>query len=56
LAVDHHFFIAWEMLEGVTFPEIESSEPLAAKFTTLWYLSDMEKQWQSNAVFHTYYL
>jgi hypothetical protein len=49
-------FIAWEMPEGVTFPEIESSEPLAAKFTTLWYSSDMEKQWKSNAVFHTYYL
>jgi hypothetical protein len=49
-------FIAWEMPEGVTFPEIESSEPLAVKFTTLWYSSDMEKQWQSNAVFHTYYL
>jgi hypothetical protein len=49
-------FIAWEMLEGVTFPEIEPSEPLATKFTTLWYSSDMAKQWQSNAVFHTYYL
>jgi hypothetical protein len=44
------------MLEGATFPEIEPSEPLATKFTTLWYSSDMEKQWQSNAVFHTYYL
>jgi hypothetical protein len=49
-------FIAWEMLEGVTFPEIEPSEPLAVKFTTLWYSSDMAKQWQSNVVFHTYYL
>jgi hypothetical protein len=49
-------FISWEMLEGVTFPEIEPSKPLAAKFTMLWYLSDMDKQWQSNAVFHTYYL
>jgi hypothetical protein len=36
-------FIAWEMSEGVTFPEIESSEPLAAKFTTLWYSNNMEK-------------
>jgi hypothetical protein len=26
------------------------------RFTTLWYISDMVKQWQSNAVFHTYYL
>jgi hypothetical protein len=49
-------FISWEMSEGATFPDIESFEPLAAKFTTLWYLSGMGKQWQSNAVFHTYYL
>jgi hypothetical protein len=38
-------FIAWEMSEGATFPEIEPSKPLATKFTTLWYSSDMEKQW-----------
>jgi hypothetical protein len=38
-------FIAWEMSEGVTFPEIESSEPLAVKFNTLWYSRDMAKQW-----------
>jgi hypothetical protein len=38
-------FIAWEMLEGVTFPEIELSEPLVVKFTTLWHLSDMVKKW-----------
>jgi hypothetical protein len=44
------------MPEGATFPEIEPFEPLAAKFTTLWYSSDMGKQWQSNTVFHTYYL
>jgi hypothetical protein len=49
-------FIAWNMLKGATFSEIEPSEPLAAKFTTLWYLSDMAKQWQSKSVFHTYYL
>jgi hypothetical protein len=30
-------FVAWEMPEGVTFPDIESFEPLAAKFATLWY-------------------
>jgi hypothetical protein len=47
-------FVALEMLKGV--PEVEPSEPLAARFTTLWYSSDMEKQWQLNAVFHTYYL
>jgi hypothetical protein len=49
-------FIAWDILEGVTFPEIEPSEPLDVKFTTLWYSSDMTKQWQSNTVFHIYYL
>jgi hypothetical protein len=49
-------FTAWKMPEGVTFLDIESFEPLAVKFTTLCYLSDMEKQWKSNVVFHTYYL
>jgi hypothetical protein len=44
------------MLEGATFPEIEPSEPLAAKFTTLWYLSDMAKKWKSNVVFQNYYI
>jgi hypothetical protein len=39
-----------------TFPDIELFKPLAAKFSTLWYSSDMEKQWQSNTIFHTYYL
>jgi hypothetical protein len=48
-------FISWEMPEGTTFPDIEPFEPLAAKFSTLWYSSDMNKQWQSNVVFHTYY-
>jgi hypothetical protein len=49
-------FTAWEMPEGVTFPDIELFEPLVTKFTTLWYSSDMGKKWQSNAVFHAYYL
>jgi hypothetical protein len=49
-------FVTWEMLEGATFPEVESSEPLVARFTTLWYSSDMAKQWKSYVVFHTYYL
>jgi hypothetical protein len=49
-------FTIWEMLEGATFPDIELFEPLAAKFTMLWHSSDMGKQWQSNAVFHTYYM
>jgi hypothetical protein len=48
-------FIAWEFPEGATFPEIKPFESLAAKFYTLWYSSDMKKQWQSNVVFHAYY-
>jgi hypothetical protein len=43
------------MSEGVTFLEIEPSEPLAAGFPTLWYTNDMSKKWQSNVVFHAYY-
>jgi hypothetical protein len=38
-------FIAWEMSEGLNFPEIDPFEPLAMKFCTLWYSSDMNKQW-----------
>jgi hypothetical protein len=48
-------FIAWELPEGATFPDIEPFEPLAAKFYTLWYSSNMNKQWQSNTILHTYY-
>jgi hypothetical protein len=48
-------FFAWKMPEGATFPEIEPSESLAARFSTLWYTNDMMKQWQSNVVFHAYY-
>jgi hypothetical protein len=44
------------MLEGETFLEVEPSEPLVARFTTLWYTSDMAKQWKSNVVFHSHYL
>jgi hypothetical protein len=47
-------FVACEILEGETFPEVKLSEPLAVRFTTLWYLSDMKKICQSNEVFHTY--
>jgi hypothetical protein len=43
------------MTESVTFLDIKPFELLSAKFSTLWYSSDMNKQWQSNAVFHTYY-
>jgi hypothetical protein len=49
-------FVAWEMSEGATFPDIEMFESLAAKFAAMWYSMDMNKQWQSNVVFHTYYL
>jgi hypothetical protein len=48
--------ISWEMSEGATFLDIDPFEPLAAKFTTLRYSSDMRKQWQLNVVFHMYYL
>jgi hypothetical protein len=49
-------FIAWEMSKGETFPKIEPFEPLSTKFSSLRYLSDKGKQFQSNTVFHTYYL
>jgi hypothetical protein len=48
-------FIAWEMPEGVTFPDIEPFESLAVKFNTLWYSNDMNKKWHSNVMFHSYY-
>jgi hypothetical protein len=48
-------FVAWELLEGETFPDIDPFEPLVAKFSTLWYSNDMNKKWKSNTVFHTYY-
>jgi hypothetical protein len=48
-------FNTWEMLEGGTFLDVKPFEPLVAKFSTLWYSSDMNKQWQSNVIFHTYY-
>jgi hypothetical protein len=37
------YFIAWELPEGTTFSDIEPFEPLAMKFATLWYSSDMNK-------------
>jgi hypothetical protein len=49
-------FVTWGISEGASFLDIEPFEPLAVKFTTLWYSSDMNKQWQLNVVFHTYYL
>jgi hypothetical protein len=48
-------FVTWKMLEGATFLEIEPSESLVSRFSTLWYTNDMLKQWKSNVVFHSYY-
>jgi hypothetical protein len=48
-------FIAWEIPEGDTFPDIKPFESLATNFCMLWYSSDMKKKWQSNVVFHTYF-
>jgi hypothetical protein len=36
-------FVTWEMPEGETFHHVEPSKPLATRFTTLWYSSDMVK-------------
>jgi hypothetical protein len=36
-------FFAWELPKGATFPNINPFEPLAMKFSTLWYLNDMNK-------------
>jgi hypothetical protein len=38
-------FIAWEMPEDVVFPETLLFEPLATKFSTLWYMTYMNKKW-----------
>jgi hypothetical protein len=37
-------FITWEMPGGATFLDIEPFEPLATKFSALWYSSDMNKK------------
>ena len=36
-------FVTWKMPEGATIPEIEPSELLATRFSTLWYTNDMTK-------------
>jgi hypothetical protein len=36
-------FVTWKMLEGDAFLEIEPLDPLATKFSTLWYMNDMSK-------------
>jgi hypothetical protein len=43
------------MPEGAIFLNIEPLESLAMKFSTLWYMNEMSKQWKSNALFHAYY-
>jgi hypothetical protein len=48
-------FVSWELPKGTTFLDLDPFEPLAAKFSTLWYSNDMRKQWKSNVVFHVYY-
>jgi hypothetical protein len=48
-------FVTWKMWEGETFLEVEPSELLVARFSTLWYTNDMSKQWKLNVVFHSYY-
>jgi hypothetical protein len=47
--------VAWELPEGATFLDLDPFEPLAVKFSTLWYSNDMRKKWKSNGVFHIYY-
>jgi hypothetical protein len=44
-------FISWEMLEGATFLELEPSEPLVVKFTSLSNSSNMGKNGNQTAVF-----
>jgi hypothetical protein len=36
-------FVTWKMPEGAAFPDIEPSESLAMRFSTLWYMNDMAK-------------
>jgi hypothetical protein len=38
-------FVTWKMHEGATFIEIEPLEPLATRFSTLWYTNNMMKRW-----------
>jgi hypothetical protein len=49
-------FFTWKISKGAAFPKVEPSEPLPARFSTLWYTHDIVKQWKSNTVFHAYYL
>jgi hypothetical protein len=44
------------MPEDGIFSETLPFEPLAAKFSTLWYMTDMRRLWKSNTLFHRYYI
>jgi hypothetical protein len=48
-------FVAWDLPEGATFPDLNPFKPLAMRFSTLWYSMDMSKKWKSNSIFHRYY-
>jgi hypothetical protein len=39
-------FVSSQMSEGAAFLEVEPSESLAARFSTLWYTNNMEKKWK----------
>jgi hypothetical protein len=39
-------FLAWELPKGATFPDLSPFKSLATKFNTLWYSTNMSKQWQ----------
>ena len=49
-------FVAWQEPTGAKFPEIDSTEPLALRYSSLWYDTNMNRQWQYNVVFHQFYL
>jgi hypothetical protein len=41
--------------ERCNLPDLDQFEPLAVKFSNLWYSNDMRKQWKFNVIFHAYY-
>jgi hypothetical protein len=38
-------FVTWKIPKGSTFLEIEPSESLVVRFSTLWYTNNMSKKW-----------
>jgi hypothetical protein len=54
LSCCNFLFLVVIFSEGETFPEVEPSEPLVTRFSTLWYTNDMAKQWRLKDFFHTY--